>query len=216
MLELQIERGKLTDAKNKLKLSQLKEEFPSNFNLESRTLNPVFTDQSLKSLQNLEKVPFKMKSCNDNILNRPVLKHNSNPTSQNIPLDSHHANLQLSLKPESHIDISHSNKIPIESHHHNKKKTAKGIRHKTLEIDNETKSSIESVDQFINYSVEGKETVISVNEDQSKFIVNALQQELESRQLPPLDLVPFDGNPCFWPEFIENFKFKNFKMHIKR
>ena len=120
VLELQIERGKLTDARNKLKLSQLKEEFPSNFNLESRTLNPVFADQSLKSLRNLEKVPFKMKSCNDNILNRPVLKQNSNPTSQNTPLDNHHANLQLSLKPESHIDISHSDKIPIESYHHNK------------------------------------------------------------------------------------------------
>ena len=136
-----------------------------------------------------------MKSCNDNILNCPVLKQNSNPISQNISLDNHHANLQLPLKPESHIDISHSDKIPIESHH-NKKKTAKGID-KTLEIDNETKSSIESVDQFINYLVEGKETVISVNEDQSISIVKALQQELESRQLPTINLVPFDGNLCF-------------------
>ena len=30
----------------------------------------------------------------------------------------------------------------------------------------------------------------------------------EPRQLPPIDLVTFDGNYYFWPKFIENFKFK--------
>ena len=34
----------------------------------------------------------------------------------------------------------------------------------------------------------------------------ALQQELETSYLPPIDLIPFDDNPLNWPEFIQNFK----------
>ena len=33
----------------------------------------------------------------------------------------------------------------------------------------------------------------------------AIKQELELRNLPPDDLVRFDGNPVHWPEFIDNF-----------
>ena len=32
-----------------------------------------------------------------------------------------------------------------------------------------------------------------------------LQREFESRNLPPIELKRFDGNPELWPEFIENF-----------
>ena len=142
-----------------------------------KILNPDFTEQSPKSLPNLEK--SKVKSYDDDILNHPVLKQNSNPTShylsvyQNIPLDNHHPNLQLPLKPESHKYSTHSNKILTEFCH-NKKEAAKGID-KTLAVDNKTSNSVEPIDQFIDYLVEGKETVISVNEDQSISIVNALQ-----------------------------------------
>ena len=51
-----------------------------------------------------------------------------------------------------------------------------------------------------------------MNDDQKISIVKAIQQELELRQLPPIYLVTIDGNPCFWPEFIENFKSK---IHLK-
>ena len=37
-------------------------------------------------------------------------------------------------------------------------------------------------------------------------VAAALQQELETRHLPPIDLIPFDGNPLKWPEFIQSFK----------
>ena len=64
-----------------------------------------------------------MKSNDDNILNRPILKQNSNLSNdypsvyQNIPLDKNHPNLQLPLKPESRIDSSHSENISTESCH---------------------------------------------------------------------------------------------------
>lgn len=93
------------------------------------------------------------------------------------------------------MDSSHSEKISTKFHH-NKNKTVKGIG-KTLAVDNETSSSIESVDQFIDYFADGKETVISVNEDQSLSIVNTLHQELESRQSLPIDLATFVGKPYF-------------------
>ena len=37
-------------------------------------------------------------------------------------------------------------------------------------------------------------------------ITDALKKKLESRHLPPVHLLTFDGNPTKWPEFIENFK----------
>ena len=120
----------------------------------------------------------------DRIFNRPVLKQNSNPIShypsvhQNIPLDNPHPNLQLLLKQESHINSSHSEKISTESVH-DKKELVKAIA-KTLAVGNATSSSIEPVDQFIDYMVEGKETVVSVSEHQSISIVKAFQQELQS------------------------------------
>ena len=36
--------------------------------------------------------------------------------------------------------------------------------------------------------------------------MNTLHQELESRQLPPIELKTFDGNPSQQPEFIADFK----------
>ena len=33
----------------------------------------------------------------------------------------------------------------------------------------------------------------------------ALKQEYEARHLPAMELMCFDGNPVFWPEFIDNF-----------
>ena len=120
------------DTKNKLKVAQLLEDFQDNFNSKPETLNLDFTEQFSKSPPNLWKVPFKIKFYDDNILNRLVLKQNSNPkshypgTSQNIPLDNHHPNLQLLLKSESHIDSSYNEKISTESRH-NKNETGKDV-----------------------------------------------------------------------------------------
>ena len=39
-----------------------------------------------------------------------------------------------------------------------------------------------------------------------------LRQELDSKHLPPIELRHFDGNPAYWPEFIESFRSK---IHFK-
>ena len=44
-------------------------------------------------------------------------------------------------------------------------------------------------------------------------VVAALTHELETRHLPPIDLIPVDGNPLNWPEFIQNFKER---VHLKK
>ena len=60
------------------------------------------------------------------------------------------------------------------------------------------------VDSFTYNLVKGKETLI---QDVTQFFTpqKAIKQELELRNLPPLDLLRFDGNPVHWPEFIDNF-----------
>ena len=40
-----------------------------------------------------------------------------------------------------------------------------------------------------------------------------MQKDIESRSLPPIDVLRFDGDPSKWPEFIDNFKTK-FQMQV--
>ena len=39
-----------------------------------------------------------------------------------------------------------------------------------------------------------------------------MQKDIESRSLPRIDVLRFDGNPRKWPEFIDNFKTR---VHMK-
>ena len=39
-----------------------------------------------------------------------------------------------------------------------------------------------------------------------------MQKDIESRSLPPIDVLRFDGEPSKWPEFIDNFKTR---VHMK-
>ena len=60
------------------------------------------------------------------------------------------------------------------------------------------------VDLFIDNLVEGKETLIP---HVTQFFIphETITQELELRNLPPVDLLRFDGNSVHWPKFIDNF-----------
>ena len=61
------------------------------------------------------------------------------------------------------------------------------------------------VDLFIDNLVEGKETLIPHG---TQFVTpqEAIKQELELRNLPPVDLLRFDGNPVHWPELMVKLK----------
>ena len=69
----------------------------------------------------------------------------------------------------------------------------------------------ETVDQVIDNLIEEKETELSY--DRPPFsIQHCLNQEFKSKQLPPMKLRFFNGNPNYWLEFIENFKSR---IHFK-
>ena len=68
------------------------------------------------------------------------------------------------------------------------------------------------IDDFIDRLVEGKETVLPERDS----VISAsmlLQLEYESKCLPVIELFRFDGDPCKWPDFIQNFRNR---VHDKR
>ena len=78
---------------------------------------------------------------------------------------------------------------------------------------NSNKPHSQPIDSFIDLLIEGDETVISAVTSENITVTAALQQELETRHLPPIDLIQFDGNPLNWPEFIQNYKER---VHLKK
>ena len=78
---------------------------------------------------------------------------------------------------------------------------------------NSNKPHSQPIDSFMDLLIEGEETVLNAVTSENITVVAALQQELETRHLPPTDLIPFDGNPLNWPEFIQNFKER---VHLKK
>ena len=59
---------------------------------------------------------------------------------------------------------------------------------------------------------EGKETVVAADSQTDDSIRIILQKDIESRSLPPIDILRFDGDPSKWAEFINNFKTR---VHVK-
>ena len=72
----------------------------------------------------------------------------------------------------------------------------------------------ETIDKLIDDLVEGEETVLGA-QISSLTIYEVLRQEFDSKDLPPIELRHFDGNPAYWPEFIESFRSFHFKPSFK-
>ena len=70
-----------------------------------------------------------------------------------------------------------------------------------------------SINSFIDALIEGLETVINTNIDQSLSTTPLQERDLESRNLTPMELLRFNGSPSHWPEFIQSFKER---VHMKR
>ena len=60
------------------------------------------------------------------------------------------------------------------------------------------------INKFIDDLIKGEEISIKI-ETRSINMQLALNQECEVRHLRAMDLMCFNGNPMFWPEFIDNF-----------
>ena len=71
---------------------------------------------------------------------------------------------------------------------------------------------IELVGVFIDLLVEGQETILDTCSSEDITVLSAVYQHLEAKNLPPIELLTFDGNPSCWPEFIEISKIM---VHLK-
>ena len=69
----------------------------------------------------------------------------------------------------------------------------------------------ESPDEFIDHLVEGEETNLGIKTS-SVNLHFTLKQDYEAQNLASIELRHFNGNPCEWPEFIENFRTR---VHLK-
>ena len=72
------------------------------------------------------------------------------------------------------------------------------------------KNDQSGIDGFIDHLVDGQET--NLGDGSSITPAAMLQWEFDSGNLPPIDLVRFDGDPTKWPEFIQSFKTR---VHMK-
>ena len=65
--------------------------------------------------------------------------------------------------------------------------------------------SKEPIDAFIDNLIEGEESII---QDVNKVLPTSLllQREFETRDLPAINLMRFDGDSKQWPNFLQNFK----------
>ena len=94
------------------------------------------------------------------------------------------------------------------------------IKPKPTSQSNQGKLRNESIDFLIDLFQEGKETVLSFNEE-SLSLAQLPQWQYETRNLLAIELVKFDSNPCKLPDFTQNFKSrvhnkKCFKNPIRR
>ena len=116
---------------------------------------------------------------------------NINDALHNLPTDTN----QNSVKNKNNCSIDINSNI-LDNYLHK------------LNVNNDKSQHItsrEPVGKFINDLVEGIETSLP----QSNLNLNisfALKQEYDCRQLPPIELCRFAGNPSEWPEFISNFR----------
>ena len=117
-----------------------------------------------------------------------------------------HRKLPISKTPASQANLNTDSKVGLKSLSLNKSEIRFSFENtQTNPKDQKLSTVVRSSDSFINDLVEGEE---SYNYPISQISVSptlALQQEFESRNLPPVSIIRFDGNPSRWPEFIENF-----------
>ena len=64
----------------------------------------------------------------------------------------------------------------------------------------------EPIDRFIHDLIEGQETVRVETKTEKDSLQAVIKLDIESQNLPPIELRKFFGNPGEWSEFIENFK----------
>ena len=209
--ELLADQEKLK-AERKLEKSKLQEK---QFRLQQEL-------EKAEILENLEEAQNKLKLAKilDNI--ESVEKSDSNSIDEyqinsRPKFDSNHKQNLFNQNPSPLLHNPQKKNFNITSEikkhtiHHNSKTDpprTKPFISPTLETKNPElprKSTYYSVDDFIDELIEGQETIISSDVCNKFDALTFSKAEYESRNLPPIKLYKFSGDPSKWPEFIENF-----------
>ena len=108
------------------------------------------------------------------------------------------------------VDKTYRSPTPYPVHsipptHQNTSKRKISTKLKPSSQSHQSNIQTKSIDSFIDLLEEGKETAFSFNED-NLSMAQLLQREFKTRNMPAIELVRFDGNPCKWPDFLQNFK----------
>ena len=205
-LELEIEKENIFEAQERLKIKELKEYF-DNTCLESNVLPP--------ELSKKQSLIEKCQSYVASLKNASLLDHvHSKNLSQAVYSESVRSEPK-SVRNFSKVQRSDNSKIS-----NNRSPSFKGHESfinllETPETSGKTKLQTSSnrinplagpIDEFIDKLVEGEVTVLTINNLANFTVMNILHKELESRHLPPSELMIFDRNLRQWPEFIADFK----------
>ena len=204
-LELEIEKENIFEAQERLKIKELKEYF-DNTCLESNVLPP--------ELSKKQSLIEKCQSYVASLKNASLLDHvHSKNLSQAVYSESVRSELKsvrnFSKVQRSDSKISNNRSRSFKGHESfiNLLETPETSGKTTLQTSsNRINPLAEPIDEFIDKPVEGEETALTINNLANFTVMNILHQELESRQLPPSELMTFDGNLSQWPEFITDFK----------
>ena len=203
-LELELENEHVIEAQNKLQLIKLGERFEQNSRFDEDEHHLLLEDIQKPEVYNESdtRVPLANQE-RDYKFNKEYLKRTSPPESDTTSVNH--------LEDMSSINkISTVNKIS--SYGIERKKSPistpqlKPSDHSYSDILTSSSHQIEPVDLFIDRLVEGQETILESTSNEKITVLSAVHQQLEARNLPPIELLTFDGNPGSWSEFIENFK----------
>ena len=199
ILELELENEHLIEAQNKLKLIRLAENFgkgsicrDNNRDLEGISKTQVDKTNSSVSFTN-EKIDNEI-SEEYLIPSKSITSSKSN-SSINIIDDINNASNAHSK------DSSMAPKLPPKP----KQPTNSDTDHRSSDL-SISSQQIEPVDLFIDLLVERQEKILDTSSSENITALSAVHQHLEAKNLPPIELLTFDGNPSCRPEFIENFK----------
>ena len=166
-------------------------------------LKPFTNVNHQRSNLNLNSPKFYVPS-NSNLIRKP---QSTNPNNEHIrPSTSYYIPRNLNNQVETNI-----NPISSYSTHHTLYPNIIVKPPRTLYPKTKAENSVEpdnpshSIDAFIDELVEGEEKVFL---ERDIFISKSklLQLEYGSKCLPVIELFRIDGDPCKWPDFIQNFK----------
>ena len=205
ILELELENEHLIEAQNKLQLIRLADNFEkgsicSDNNRDLEGMSKTQVDKTNSSF------PFTNKKIGNEISEKYLIPSKSITSSKS----NSSINITDNINYASNAHSKDSN-IPPKLPPKPKRPTNSDIDLRPSDLSISSRQ-IESVDLFIDLLVEGQNTILDTSSSENITVLSAVHQHLEAKNLPPIELLTFDGNPTCWPEFIENFKIM---VHLK-